>query len=87
MSRRRVVITGLGVVTSLGETVDEMWEALCAGKSGIGPITRLDTSKYPVQIGGECTNFDVTQVRRRRAARPSGSTASASSASPRRSTP
>lgn len=59
--KRRVVITGLGVVTSLGETVDEMWDALCAGKSGIKAISRWDASSYPVRIGGECTNFDVTK--------------------------
>jgi 3-oxoacyl-[acyl-carrier-protein] synthase II len=58
---RRVVITGLGVVTSLGEVVDELWENVCAGKSGIGPITRWDNSKYPVRFGGECTKFDVTR--------------------------
>jgi 3-oxoacyl-[acyl-carrier-protein] synthase II len=61
MSRRRVVVTGLGVVTSLGESVDEVWDALCAGKSGIGPITRWDCSTYPVRFGGECTSFDVTK--------------------------
>lgn len=61
MSKRRVVITGMGVVTSLGETVEGMWDALCAGKSGIGPITRWDLSAYPVRIGGECTSFDVTK--------------------------
>src|SRR4051812_27928448 len=61
MSKRRVVITGLGVITSLGETVDEMWEALCAGKSGIGPITRWDCSSYPVRIGGECANFSISR--------------------------
>ena len=61
MTRRRVVVTGLGVITSLGESVDEVWDALCAGKSGIGKITRWDTSTYPVRIGGECTNFDVTK--------------------------
>jgi 3-oxoacyl-[acyl-carrier-protein] synthase II len=61
MKQRRVVITGLGVVTSLGETVDQLWEALCAGKSGIGPITRWDTSKYSVRFGGECTSFDITR--------------------------
>jgi 3-oxoacyl-[acyl-carrier-protein] synthase II len=58
--KRRVVITGLGVVTSLGETADGMWDALCAGQSGIGPITRFDFSKYPVRFGGECTKFDIT---------------------------
>ena len=59
MSNRRVVITGLGIITSLGEKVDEMWDALCAGKSGIGPVTRWDFSTYPVRFGGECTNFNV----------------------------
>ncbi len=61
MSKRRVVITGMGVVTALGETVDEMWDNVCAGKSGVGPITRWDNSKYPVRFGGECTNFDITK--------------------------
>ncbi len=61
MIKRRVVVTGLGVITSLGESVDEVWDGLCAGKSGIGPITRWDTSTYPVRIGGECTNFDITK--------------------------
>lgn len=58
---RRVVITGLGVITSLGETVDEVWDALCAGRSGIRMVTRFDFSKYPVKFGGECTDFDVTK--------------------------
>jgi 3-oxoacyl-[acyl-carrier-protein] synthase II len=61
MSRRRVVVTGLGVITSLGESVDEVWDALCAGKSGIGYITRWDASTYPVKFGGECAKFDVTR--------------------------
>jgi 3-oxoacyl-[acyl-carrier-protein] synthase II len=61
MSTRRVVITGLGVITSLGESVDEMWDALCAGKSGIGPIKRWDPSQFPVRIGGECLSFDITR--------------------------
>jgi 3-oxoacyl-[acyl-carrier-protein] synthase II len=60
MSKRRTVITGLGLVTSLGEVVDDVWESLCVGKSGIGQITRWDTSAYPVKIGGECSKFDVT---------------------------
>jgi 3-oxoacyl-[acyl-carrier-protein] synthase II len=59
--KRRVVITGLGVVTSLGETAEEMWENVCAGRSGISMITRWDASKYPTRFGGECAKFDVTR--------------------------
>lgn len=61
MTRRRVVVTGLGVITSLGETADVMWDGLCAGKSGISMITRWDTSKYPTRFGGECAKFDPGQ--------------------------
>ena len=56
--RRRVVITGLGVVTPLGIGVDNTWHALLAGKSGIGPITRFDASGYACRIAGEVKNFD-----------------------------
>src|SRR5437763_7693774 len=59
--KRRVVITGMGVVTSLGEVVDELWENVCAGKSGIRTVTRWDLSKYPTRFGGECASFDVTK--------------------------
>lgn len=59
--RRRVVITGLGVITSLSENLDEFWDGLCAGRSGIGAITRWDPTKYPTRFGGECTAFDVTK--------------------------
>ncbi len=55
---RRVVITGAGLVTPLGIGVSETWEALCAGKSGIGPITRFDASSYPSRIAGEVKGFD-----------------------------
>ncbi len=58
--KRRVVITGLGVITSLGETAEAMWDAICAGKSGIKTVTRWDFSQFPVRFGGECTNFSVT---------------------------
>jgi 3-oxoacyl-[acyl-carrier-protein] synthase II len=61
MAERRVVITGMGVVTSLGETADAMWDNLCAARSGIALIRRWDTSAYPVKFGGECINFDVTK--------------------------
>jgi 3-oxoacyl-[acyl-carrier-protein] synthase II len=58
---KRVVITGLGLVTSLGHTVDETWEALCQGRSGIGPISQFDASEYPVRFAGEVRNFDLSR--------------------------
>ncbi len=61
MNKRRVVITGLGVVTALGETADVMWDALCAGQSGVKTVTRFDLSAYPVKFGAECTDFDLTK--------------------------
>ena len=61
MTTRRIVITGLGVITSLGESVVEMWDAICAGKSGIKMVSRWDASAFPVRFGGECTNFDVAR--------------------------
>jgi len=61
MSKRRVVITGLGCVTALAESVDELFAALCEGKSGISTIESFDTGAYPVKFGGEIKNFDVTK--------------------------
>lgn len=58
MSERRVVITGLGVVTPLGSDLETFWQSLLAGKSGIGPITRFDTSKFDCKIGGEARQFN-----------------------------
>ncbi|MHC4913518.1 MAG: beta-ketoacyl synthase N-terminal-like domain-containing protein, partial [Planctomycetota bacterium] len=60
MSRRRVVITGSGCVTALGESVDELFTALCGGRSGISNIESFDVSEYPVKFGGEVKNFEVT---------------------------
>ena len=57
MSRRRVVVTGLGIVSPLGSTVDTAWEGIVNGRSGIGPITRLDLSAFPCRIGGEAKGF------------------------------
>lgn len=56
--KRRVVVTGLGAVTPLGNTVQETWAGLCAGRSGIGPITRFDTAGFATRIAGELKNFD-----------------------------
>ena len=55
---RRVVITGMGTVNPVGNTVDETWAALCAGTSGIGPITKFDTGPLATKIAGELKNFD-----------------------------
>jgi len=59
MTKRRVVITGLGCVTTLGETAETLFEALCAGKSGISMIESFDASAYPVRFAGEIKDYDV----------------------------
>ncbi|MBR1537293.1 MAG: beta-ketoacyl-ACP synthase II [Treponema sp.] len=58
--RRRVVITGMGCVSPVGNTVDEAWEAIKNGKCGISSITLFDASKIPVKIAGEVKDFDIT---------------------------
>ena len=57
-TRRRVVVTGMGAVTPLGQSVDEFWDGLVRGKSGIGPITLCDPSPFPCRIAGEVSDFD-----------------------------
>lgn len=71
MTQRRVVVTGMGVVCCLGETLDSFWDALVSGRSGIVPITRFDVSTFPTRFGGECPGFqpekwftDKTEVKR-----------------------
>jgi len=64
-----VVITGLGCVTALAESVDELFAALCAGRSGVSLIESFDASAYPVRFGGEIKNFDVTKYIDRREAK------------------
>jgi 3-oxoacyl-[acyl-carrier-protein] synthase II len=58
MDKRRVVITGAGAVTPVGNTAEEFWTSLLAGRSGIGPITRFDASQMPTRIAGEIKGFD-----------------------------
>src|SRR4030095_15374703 len=60
--KRRVVFTGLGVVSPVGNDVPSAWAALLAGRSGIGPITRFDASGLHCRIAGEVKGFDVTGV-------------------------
>jgi 3-oxoacyl-[acyl-carrier-protein] synthase II len=62
MARRRVVVTGLGCISPVGNTVAEAWRALCAGQSGIAPITRFDASGFACQIAGEVKGFDIELV-------------------------
>lgn len=60
-TKRRVVVTGLGLVTPLGTGVEKTWTALCAGESGIRRITKFDPAGYDAQIAGEVTDFDPAQ--------------------------
>jgi len=60
--RRRVVVTGLGIISPVGNDVSSAWAALLEGRSGIGPITRFDASAHNCRIGGEVKDFDVTAV-------------------------
>lgn len=61
MSKRRVVITGLGIISPVGNTVEQAWSNILAGKSGISRITRFDPSAFSTQIAGEVKGFDVTE--------------------------
>lgn len=58
MSRRRVVVTGMGALAPNGNDLESFWAALLSGRSGIGPITRFDTSRHEVKIAGEVKGFD-----------------------------
>jgi 3-oxoacyl-[acyl-carrier-protein] synthase II len=61
VSKRRVVVTGLGIVCPLGSTVAEAWQAILNGESGIAPITRFDVSAFSTRFGGAVRNFDLSQ--------------------------
>ena len=65
----RVVITGMGAITPVGNDVQTFWESLKAGKCGIGPITKFDVSNYKVKLAAEVKDFDVTQYVDKREAR------------------
>ena len=69
VDRRRVVVTGLGALTPVGNTAEEFWSALVEGRSGIGAITRFDASGYPTRIAGEVRNFDPLKYVDRKEAR------------------
>lgn len=67
--RRRVVITGMGTVNPVGHNVDELWDSIVNGRSGIGLITKFDPTEYPAKIAGEVKNFDITQYLDKKTAR------------------
>ena len=62
MSARRVVVTGLGIVSPVGNTIAEAWANIVAGRSGIGPVTKYDVSGMNSRIAGEVRNFSVDGV-------------------------
>ncbi|MCP3851414.1 MAG: beta-ketoacyl-ACP synthase II [Gammaproteobacteria bacterium] len=61
MTKRRVVITGMGMVSPVGLNVTDSWNNILAGKSGIGPIEHMDTSAFPVKFGGSIRGFDINE--------------------------
>ncbi|HET6921908.1 MAG TPA: beta-ketoacyl-ACP synthase II, partial [Anaeromyxobacteraceae bacterium] len=69
MSQRRVVVTGLGLLSPVGIGVEESWKAIVAGKSGIGPITQFDASTFPTRIAGEVKGFQPEQYMDRKEVR------------------
>ena len=69
MQLRRVVVTGLGALTPVGNSAPETWEALVNGKNGIAPITAFDATNFKTQFAGEVKNFDITSMMDRKEAR------------------
>ncbi|HEY2037331.1 MAG TPA: beta-ketoacyl-ACP synthase II [Steroidobacteraceae bacterium] len=61
MSKRRVVVTGMGIISPVGSAVEGAWKAILAGQSGIGPITRFDVSNFPVRFGGQVQGFEPSR--------------------------
>lgn len=69
MSRRRVVVTGLGIVSPVGSDIDTAWDNVKSGRSGIGPVTHFDAEKFATRIAGEVRDFDVNDYLEPKAAR------------------
>jgi len=61
LSKRRVAVTGLGIISPVGNSVEAAWGNILAGKSGIGPITNFDIADFPVRFGGEIRDFDISR--------------------------
>ena len=69
MEKRRVVVTGIGAVTPVGNNAEQAWDNVVAGKSGIGPLTRVDTSKFPVSVAAEVKDFNIEDYIEKKEAR------------------
>ncbi|MGF9976297.1 beta-ketoacyl-ACP synthase II [Viridibacillus arvi] len=69
MTKRRVVVTGLGAVTPLGNDVETTWKAIKEGKSGVGPLTRIDAEQFPAKVAAEVKDFDIEAYIPRKEAR------------------
>ena len=69
MEKRRVVVTGIGAVSPVGNSAEISWEAVLNGKSGIGPLTRLDSEQFPVKVAAEVKDFDIEEYISRKDAR------------------
>lgn len=69
MEKRRVVVTGIGAVTPVGNSAQASWENVIAGKSGIGPLTRVDTSKFTVSVAAEVKDFNIEEYIEKKEAR------------------
>lgn len=69
MEKRRVVITGLGIVSPVGSTIEEAWNSVITGKSGIKPLTRLNADNYPAKVAAEIRDFDPEQFMEKKEAR------------------
>ncbi|WP_203245998.1 beta-ketoacyl-ACP synthase II [Sporosarcina beigongshangi] len=69
MGKRRVVITGIGAISPVGNSAEESWQSVLAGKSGVGPLTRLDSDQFPVKVAAEVKDFDIEEYIPRKDAR------------------
>lgn len=69
MEKRRVVVTGIGAVSPVGNSAEQAWENVIAGKSGIGPLTRIDTNKFTVSVAAEVKDFNIEEYIEKKEAR------------------
>ncbi len=69
MSKRRVVVTGMGIISPVGNSIKTAWDSVCNGRSGIGPVTEFDSEGFKTRVAGEIRNFAIEEYIPRKAAR------------------